>query len=96
MLFRICIYLLLHLVKVVGDENASPLASCLGLGDENDGRLLFGFGLGYLARCQLVLSFGQSFCVVLRNLVQVLRVQPRLWEEPVMVRKLFLESLQVN
>ena len=83
MLLGVHVNLLLHLLEVVGYENASTLTAGLWLGDEEDNRRLFGLRLGHLAGLELLLAPLHALRVVLADLVQVLRKQPSLGDEVV-------------
>ena len=95
-LFRISIYLLLHMLEVIRNEDATALATCLRLWNEKYGWLFLSFSLRQLTWSQLTLPFSQSLRIILCNLVQVLWIEPCLWEKPVMVRELFLKTLQMD
>ena len=96
MFLSLRINFLLHLVKVIRYENTATLAPSLRFGNEEHCRRLFGLFFGDLTRSKPFFSLFHAFGVVLRNLVHLLWIQPRLWEEGVLVGELFLKALQMD
>jgi len=95
-LFIISINFGFQLLVIVGNKDATALTPCLRFRYENYWRLLLGFRFSYLTLDKLLLALGQSLSVVLANFVQILRIEPGLWEESVLVGEFPLEALQVN
>ena len=87
---------LLHLVKVIRYENTATLAPSLRFGNEEHCRRLFSLFFGDLTRRKPFFSLFHTFGVVLRDLVHLLWIQPRLWEEGVLVGELLLKALQMD
>ena len=88
--------LLLHLLKVVGDEDATALAASFWLGNVKHRWRLISLFLGHLARTNLLLALVQALSIVLDYLMQVLRVQPGSGKELVLIGELFEEALKVD
>ena len=94
--FEIRLNSFFQLFDLPGNENTLALAARFGLDDEHDGRV----GIGLLLRIQAVFNFGVTHLgfplKILLDLVEVARVEPRMWEELVVVGELFAEAAQVH
>jgi len=81
MLQRIGFQLLLHLLVIVRNEDSTTLAPGFWLCDKKHSWCILGLRFCHLSFFQHRFALLETLGIVLKNLVRVLWVQPRLWEE---------------
>jgi hypothetical protein len=78
------------------DEDATALGSGLWLANEEANWIYLGLLFCHLAVKNLLSAFFRLLFSVLLDVVELCRVHPSLRKEFVMIRKLFLKSLQMH